>query len=619
MLACISVIACYAVGLDGPFLLDDFTNLNRLEWLDGSWQGVSSLVFGSEQRWFNRPLSYLSFWPNASDWPGNPSGFKIVSLFIHFANAALLYWFVGLLTSRALKSSHYLNFAFAAALIWAVMPAHVSTVLYAVQRMTLLSTMFMLLGLVCYLKFRLSAGGRSWIYLAGALLALCGAVLTKENGLTLIVLVASLEFYLLTQWGCEYKHNKLPRVLLFLLVCGCFAFIFIFVYFSLASYSGYGARDFSLLERLSIESIILLDYVRLSFLPISTTMTLYHDAYELRVADLYHLGFVVWVFHATIFVLALFYFRRLPLVCFGVVWFYLSHIIESTFIPLELMFEHRNYFPIIGLIIAICGGVEIALNKLSGFGERSRHVFHGGVGVLFVLFLIGLYKQATVWGDGFELKARWAAEQPFSARAQYDFAVTLDSVGRKDLALKHILSVKDRFYQLGFTLYEWRLRCATNSTTLTGFPTSKEIAQTPFSTEVTFQLRALLESWAAGACIPSGMTNDELDEYLNAFLEMPKLDRKAAYKAEMLVVQYRFYRELKRVDVAIKKALELYSVQPSIDTALMNVDLAMQFGLTSYASEYLGYAKKMQSSNLLRHRDTIKHFESLLKRNETQE
>ena len=41
--------------------------------------------------------------------------------------------------------------------------------------------------------------------------------------------------------------------------------------------------------------------------------------------------------------------RTLPLVAFGVMFFYATHIVESGFIPIrDLAFEHRNYLLYLG-------------------------------------------------------------------------------------------------------------------------------------------------------------------------------------------------------------------------------------------------------------------------------
>ena len=44
---------------------------------------------------------------------------------------------------------------------------------------------------------------------------------------------------------------------------------------------------------------------------------------------------------------------KAPIISFGIAWFLLGHSLESTIFPLELMHEHRNYLPSLGIVILI--------------------------------------------------------------------------------------------------------------------------------------------------------------------------------------------------------------------------------------------------------------------------
>ena len=54
--------------------------------------------------------------------------------------------------------------------------------------------------------------------------------------------------------------------------------------------------------------------------------------------------------------------RRLPVVACGILWFFVGHLLESTVIPLELMFEHRNYLPSFAVLLAVIGAVHAVRN-----------------------------------------------------------------------------------------------------------------------------------------------------------------------------------------------------------------------------------------------------------------
>src|SRR5690606_21983218 len=64
------------------------------------------------------------------------------------------------------------------------------------------------------------------------------------------------------------------------------------------------------------------------------------------------LDWAMLAIHAVFIALAVAISRRLPLAAFGLLFFYLMHAFESTVFPLEPYFEHRNYLPSAGLVLA---------------------------------------------------------------------------------------------------------------------------------------------------------------------------------------------------------------------------------------------------------------------------
>jgi len=101
--------------------------------------------------------------------------------------------------------------------------------------------------------------------------------------------------------------------------------------------------------------------------------------------------------------------RRYPLFALAVLWYLAGHLIESTVVPLELYFEHRNYIPIIGPLFAL-GGC-LFLNPPRG----------QVVGVLVLVFAICnawfLYSFASLSGAPSFAARYWAATYPASQRA----------------------------------------------------------------------------------------------------------------------------------------------------------------------------------------------------------
>ena len=150
----------YWAGLSGPFLFDDTTNILQNDTLRlGSlapselWRAAWSLESGP----LKRPLAYLSF---ALDYYVAGSfdafAFKATNLVIHLLNSLLVAALAWRLGAGALadQPGRRRGFALLAAAIFALHPLALSPVLYVVQRMASLSTLFVLASVLCLLRAR---------------------------------------------------------------------------------------------------------------------------------------------------------------------------------------------------------------------------------------------------------------------------------------------------------------------------------------------------------------------------------------------------------------------------------------------------------------------------------
>ena len=192
--ALVSVL--YWSGLSGPFFFDDGPALTHNHYLlvdGGQFDNWRTATYSSESGPLRRPLAMLSFTANVFA-AGGVEGFpiKLGNLVIHLLCGFLVYLFAKgiLLVCVGMKAESTVFWsATLAMLLWLLAPLHVSTVLYAVQRMTQLSALFVLIGLVTFVYRR-----AEWARLgasAGELIAtslwlmLCTlmAILSKENGI----------------------------------------------------------------------------------------------------------------------------------------------------------------------------------------------------------------------------------------------------------------------------------------------------------------------------------------------------------------------------------------------------------------------------------------------------
>ena len=392
------------------------------------WRTAASSFKGSL---FGRPIAMLSFAGNyALAGEFSVVQLKAINLFLHCLIASLVFC----LASALLRHSPYLNctkiqaqsIGVLAALIWLLHPLHVSTVLYVVQRMTQLSALFVLLGLWFFARQR----GR-WVLAAPTLgevislvcwllLFTLAAVLSKENGLLLLWLLPVLEVvFFRGQWAGKKRLGL--ELLAWLAVCLPVVVIAILVVLDAMPYMGaYAGRDFSLSERLLTESRVLWQYFFSLVLPNLQAMALHHDGIVVSTGWLSPISTILSVLGWGVVIIGALALRsRAPIVLFAILFFLVGHALESTVLPLELVWEHRNYLP----SISICIGLSYFLHKLLFLLSPSR------VGVMMVCICLLLSSLLMLrverWADALTLSRSNLINHPQSVRTQYQYASAL--------------------------------------------------------------------------------------------------------------------------------------------------------------------------------------------------
>lgn len=433
LLACalLATAIAYWSGLSGPFVFDDESNFSILKpWLEGLAGGWQT-VFGNDSGPGGRPLAIASFMLSA--WMGGitPFTFKAGNLFLHLVNGLLVYALARRLAPRDRVYAPYAPLvALVLASMWLLHPLLVSTVLYAVQRMAMLSTTFVLIGMLAYFHGRKKADkghqriALAWLFLVVPACTLLAAA-AKENGLLLPLICAILEF-------CYFRPSegdKRPAVIRAFLWLGVvfpiLAGLALFACKPALVLAGYQNRDFTLMQRLLTESRVLWDYVASSLLPYGPRMSLYRDDYLVSTGLLSPpttlLAVTGW---AVAIVLAWRTRRTLPAVAAGLGIFLVGHLVESTVIPLLLYFEHRNYLPVFGVLWAVGAIVVSAASRLAGHMNNPRMVFGSGLSLLVIGFALATHARALVWANADTLLAAQLKASPGSRWVRMDLGLT---------------------------------------------------------------------------------------------------------------------------------------------------------------------------------------------------
>lgn len=431
-------IACYLPGLAGHFIFDDGANIRinpflKIDRLDFSslWQAASS----GGIRPLSRPISMASFAIDYYLFGMSPYYFKATNLAIHLVNGLLVFVLVKLLLGLHFRIRGAANddtaswIGIAVAAIWLLHPFNLTGVLYVVQRMTSLAALFTLAGLTLYMsgRKRLLDGNRSGVFVIGAALFVFTplAALCKESGVLLPLLILVCEATLL-RWSAPDRHfRRMLAAMVGLSVAVPLLLGLLYVLRNLdLILGGYVWRDFSLAERLLTEARVLWFYLHMIVLPNLGAMGLNHDDFLISRSL-----FSPWTTSSAVAGLLLlataaFALRnKQPLITFGITFFFAGHAMESTIIPLELVFEHRNYLPMLGILIPLAYyALSARIHLTSARGRRAAFV------LLVALFAGLTAARAQQWGDTLMMRTLEVERHPHSVRAQNDLAKLYDYI-----------------------------------------------------------------------------------------------------------------------------------------------------------------------------------------------
>jgi len=431
-------MAAYWPGLSGGFQLDDAVNLAQLRKYPQApfWQRMLAIVLSGPVHPVGRPLSIASFFINDSSWPSDARSFLYTNLMLHLLNGVLFFGSARLLSRLWMdRRLSELNALLATAL-WLLHPYHVATVLYAVQRMTELSALFVLLSLLGYLYGRMLVinkplAGYSLMTISVTLATAIG-ILAKENAALIPLLLLGTEYLLIRPrlTAAESRPGRLWYVL-FLLLPNLLLLSWLWLYIPLFR-SNYGIRDFTMAERLLTESRILFSYLYHLLLPHRAGSGLFHDDYIISRSLWQPVSTAISTLGLlTLSTLSWRYRRRWPWLSFGWFWFLTGHMLEAGPIALELYFDHRNYLPSTGLLLGVSGTILSLRPKL------QRIIRFGCVAVL-GLWLFSLWQATNLWGRPNERDLVWANEHPRSQRARATVLSSYLRLGNKSLTLQAI-------------------------------------------------------------------------------------------------------------------------------------------------------------------------------------
>jgi tetratricopeptide (TPR) repeat protein len=432
-----------AIIIYSPCLHGDFVSDDQLYIYDASSSvhisRLSQLTDILFSKVLVRRIGLISFALNYYFGGLNTFGYHLVNVIIHILNGLILfllsYTILTLPSNEGKGSRIAFKISFLGSLIWLVHPIQTQSVSYIWQRLASLSTLFFLLSLLCYIKGRLLlAHKRVALFICSVIFGLL-ALGTKQNTATLPLFVIFSEFLFFQPKSFKLDRKKLGIIIL---LGGSFILISV-IYLTYNLYPSLFDPSLTPFERGLTQLRVVIFYLSLLIYPHPSRLNVDHDFSISHSLFSPFTTFLSLLFIIGSIGLAIFLMKRNRLVSFAILWFFGNMVIESSIIPLELVFEHRLYLPSMGLITLV---TALCFSLLKG----KRDNWIAGLSILLILlFSYWTYERASVWRGSFSLWKDAAQKSPHKSRPHHGLGLAYDDKGMLDEAIfeyKKALTIK---------------------------------------------------------------------------------------------------------------------------------------------------------------------------------
>jgi tetratricopeptide (TPR) repeat protein len=468
----------YSNTLSVPFVFDDISTIKEnqdIHITEFDFNKIKKAAFGKRSPQ-NRPVGNITFALNHYFHQNNVKGYHIINIIIHILNGVLLYLFINI--TLTLMKAHSENatpesinssfIAFFAALFWLVNPVHTQSVTYIVQRLNSLAAMFFMMSFLFYVKGRISQRqgssttksekkakrdlergkssklkaqskitslkfGRSLHYLwfTGSALTWILALGCKQTAATLPFFVILYEWYFFQDLSREWLKRNLKYFLGTLIVFFLVALLYLGInpLDRIQSITDYANKEFTFFERVMTEFRVVIYYLSLLLYPYPSRLRLDYDfplSHSLinPITTLLSLVAIIGLI-----VLAFYLAKKDRLISFCILWFFGNLIIESSVIPLAIIYEHRTYLPSMFLFLLL---VILAFRYV-----RQKWVATGLVCAAVLVFSIWTYQRNMVWKDAVSLWSDNVKKSPNKFRPRMNLADALFKQGNLEKAIFH--------------------------------------------------------------------------------------------------------------------------------------------------------------------------------------
>ena len=470
---------------------------------------------------YGRSLSQLSFYIHfLIEKDINPFSIKATNLTLHLING----WLVWLLSFKFAAHTTYFkqsklwiaNLTF---ILWLFSPINMSSVLYAIQRMNQLATFFSLVSLISYVYLRELHTKVKAPHILNVLLvviliiSLILGLLSKENAILVPLFICLVEVSFFQKSTILNNITKTKALVAMLVV------LLTFTLFPINDILNYQARTFSLYERFITEFRVIWIYLSEIILPRSIATGMYHDGFIVSTGILNPITTIfslISLICITIFSIRYLRHIKLQLMAFGFCFFMTGHLLESTILPLEIFFEHRNYLPSFGIYLSIAAITYSITKKLN---PHLRKVI---IGLYILLFVYIGHTKAIIWTNSIASYTLALDRSYPSARAASNLAQIYLEQGKYEESKQLLNDIantrQDRALQANLQILF--INCATKIITpITHYKKFQNVTTRESNIEISQSLENILRLKQATSCdaIDNLLLIDSIESIANTY------------------------------------------------------------------------------------------------------
>lgn len=361
-----------------------------------SWENIKN-IFSTFYNANYHPLTTLLYAIEFKIFGNDASIYHIISLCIHIINSFFVYVLIDKLIGHKW-------FALFGALIFAIHPMHVESVVWISEQKDVLYSLFYFAGLIVYIKYLKEKKIRN-LYFVFILFLL--SLLSKSAAVTFPLILLLFDFYFKREQNIKTKVEKVPFFILAL----------IFGIISILSQNAAGAINdstmipYSLFQRVFVVSYAILYYIFKFIVPFDLCVLHYAPKvlpfyYYLCPIIILFICFLIWKSKKI----------RKSLI-FGFLFYLFTILLVVQIIPIGyvIVSERYSYIPYFGLI-CIVGFIIIQNSNIKNSGASSLRKYFKIIGVLIILLFSFLsFQYIKKWQSSTLLFTNIVEKNPNSA------------------------------------------------------------------------------------------------------------------------------------------------------------------------------------------------------------